>query len=419
VLLVACANVTSLLLARATVHERESVVRAALGASRGRLIQLALTDATLLAGAGGIAGIAFAWLGVRMIVGMVPDTRSFLDFSSVNVAIDWRILGFTALLTLTTTLLISVLPAVRRSGVRLLTNGVASGSVRHNRRLPGALVIAEISLSMILLVGAALLMRAFLALMSVNPGFEPKGLVALGISVPNDRYPTGSMRSEFFETLSQRVRTLPRVRNAAIGIDLPPSLNGSSTDPIEIDGGAAILNGKERYVANLSVSPEYFGTLGIQLLDGALFDSGENTASIIVNAALAQPLTPGRSVVGHRIRPWPSGPWRTVVGVVNDIELRILGTERLDWQLYIPLATPPTTVVPSPSPRRATRTFSTRWLIVRADAPMMVVPAVRQQIKALDASVRVDQIEDVEQLWIKVRAPQRFALVLVASASSR
>jgi putative ABC transport system permease protein len=206
---------------------------------------------------------------------------------------------------------------------------------------------------------------------------------------------------------------LPGVHAVATATGLPPNIVGFSVGVVEGDGEAS-PDERETQVANLYVSSGYFRAMQIALIGGRDFAPDDDGNGVIISAALARHLWPSAAAVGRRFRLWTTAPWQTVIGVVDDVEHRI-GTERLPWSVYFPLnGAPGQTRATMPPRRGVTRTFVARHLIVRGDDPMALVPAIRDQIRALDARIPIDQIDDVEQLWADVRAPQRFALLLVA-----
>jgi predicted permease len=223
VLLIACANVANLLLSRAVVREREMAVRSALGASRARLIRQGLTECSIVVVAGSVLGVAFAWAGVRALVAALPGV-TFIDIGGIDLRVDGRILAFAAGATALTAAACGLVPAFRASRPNLDAGlrGVTSGSGRSTGRMSGPLVVVEVAFSIVLLVGAALLIRTFTRLSAIEPGFDPDGVVTANIDLPTDRYPTPAAREAFFEQLNGTLLQTPGISATATATGVLP-----------------------------------------------------------------------------------------------------------------------------------------------------------------------------------------------------
>jgi putative ABC transport system permease protein len=411
VLLIACANVANLLLSRGVGREREFAVRSALGASRGRLLQQGLVESVLLSAAGGALGVALAWLAVRATLIAVPQSNAmFLDVTAINVEIDRRILLFAAVVTCATSLMFGLLPAIRTSRPAFeFSRRVASSGSGRSGRMSGALVVAEVAFSMILLVGAALMTRSFLKLGALDPGFDPHGVVWVTITVPSDSYPTDDARDDFFAAITNRLSTLAGVGGVASATGVPPTSTGFSLGVVEGDGVTPRRYDSGSYAASLNVTPSFFRTLGIPMKAGRTFEEHAAADSVIVNELVAARLWPEGGAVGRRIRTAGGARWSTIVGVVGDVEVR-LGDRRLPIQLYYPMNGGPAGVAPPPPSRRY---LVPRRLIVRAADPVAIVPAIKSQVWALDDRLPVQQVEFADDAWAGVFGPQRFVLMLM------
>jgi len=344
VLLLASANVANLLLARAVARERELAVRAALGAGRARLVRQLLTESALLAFAGSLAGLAVAFLAIRLLRGSLPELLVVTQPNVLDLGIDRQTLAFTAAATTASTLLFGGIPAWRaargRTGESLKSGGHGSVGSPH-QRLRAALTIAEVALSLVLLVSAGLLVRTFSRLQAVDTGFAADHVLTLTITLPEYRYADSPSKRRFFLDAAEAVERVPGVRSAGFVNVLPLSTYNRGTRYVV--EGAASDAGREPVADYRVVTDAYFETLKIPILEGRRFDTRDRDGGdqvAIVNRTLARRAFGDRSPVGRRIRlgrVTSRAPWLTVVGVVGDVRHADV-TSLAEAELYVPLA---------------------------------------------------------------------------------
>jgi len=323
VLLIACANVASLLLAQAATRPREMAIRAILGAGRRRLMRQLLTESLLLAVAGGAGGLAFAAWMLAIFRGTLPEAIPRLN----AIAIDWPVTGFVGAISLGAGLLVGLAPAWRTARPDLnaaLKDGAGRGAGgAHGRRVRGALVIAEVSLAMVLLVGAALLVKSLVLLRSRPLGFVPAGVVTATVTLPESDYPGAPQVKTFFADALARVQDRQGIDAAGMISALPLSRHGARVrGDAKIDGETVEREGA--LPAKLAVGGAYFQAMGIALLHGRLLDARDTAAAppvVVVSQSFANRVWPGQSALGHRVRTgFGSAPWADVVGVVADVK---------------------------------------------------------------------------------------------------
>ncbi|HKG21293.1 MAG TPA: ABC transporter permease [Blastocatellia bacterium] len=397
VLLIACANVANLLLARATSRTRELAFRFALGATPGRLIRQLLTESVLLALIGGVMGVALAWLGVRLLR-QLPTLQQVPRLGEVSV--NATVLAFTAALVVLTGLLFGLAPALRayqiglQSGMREGVRGSAS------RRLNGVLVAGQFALCLVLLVGAGLLLKSFQRLLSVDPGFQPKQVLSMRLALPNSKYADGDQSARFYESLLERVRSLPGIRSAAVVSYLPfggsRESDGFIVEGQEPDSGGVAPNAQIRIV-----SPGYFQTLEIPLLRGRDFLSGDRADSplvAIVDETLARRYWADGDAIGKRIRFAWNDQWMMIVGVAAGVKNRNL-RETIEPHLYYPYAQ-------GPSPRM--------YLTARTAAePSTAVAAIQNEVRALDPDLPVWGVQSLTDAMDQTLNNQRLTNILL------
>ncbi len=387
-LLIACANVAGLLLARSSRRRAEIALRAALGASRGEIVRQVLVESLLLSFLGGVLGLAFSTLFLQAMLRFVPQNLPRLD----TISIDTTVLGFTVLASLLTGLLFGVLPAWRmsrldpslalRDGTRSVTGG------RSQQRLHSALVIAETALGLLLLLGSGLFIRSFVRILSVNPGFDSRNVLTSAVNYP------GNKAAQFYDQLLPRLATLHGVRSAAAGWPLPFS-DGSIGVDIDVEGHPT-APGDRPVVRTAIVTPNFFHTLGIPILRGRDFattDKGKSPAVAIVSESFAQKYFPGEDPIGKHFTPGlddgvhPKGA-RTVIAVVGDVKLRSL-TKDAPAAFYLPLAQMGIT---APS------------LVIRtAGDPAALIPAVRAEVNSINRSVPLYHVAALGDLGFERR----------------
>ena len=344
VLLIACANVANLFLMRAAGRTREIALRVAIGATGGRIIQQMLVESFIVAGFGGILGLALAFAGMRAMTSLIPAAAMSANGAGVNGAVLLFALGATAL----SAIAFGLAPAMQsvRTGAhsRLTESGKSStGGVRQNRKRT-MLVVAELALSVILLTGAGLMVKSVSRLMAVDPGFRTDHLLRLNMGLTSSQYPDNTAVRAFWRRLLDEVRALPAVESAALGTHVPLT-NSHGRSDITVEGMPLPAPGSFPHPDDHSVSPGYLRTLGVRLLRGRDFtDADSETAPkvALVNARLARGLFPGQDPVGKRFfngRPDPARKpvWITIVGVVDDTRMYGLANpSRLE--IYFPLA---------------------------------------------------------------------------------
>jgi putative ABC transport system permease protein len=405
VLLIACANVANLLLVRSSTRRREISVRVALGASRERIIRQLLTESFLLAVIGGVLGILLAHWGTSFITYQLPEGIPRL----AETRVDARVLGFTLGATFITGLLFGLAPALRASDLNLtesLKEG-DRGSSGGRQRLRSVLVIAEVALTLTLLVGAGLLIQSFRKVLQVDPGFKAQNLLTMQVSV-ND--PDGRKVSNFFQQLQENVRRLPGVKSVAVSNGLPL---GVANNPIFIVLGRPLPEkGKAPGATRYTVSPDYFRTMGIELLKGRVFneqDTPESPSVIIIDEALAQQHFQNEDPIGKRLSQSASGtPSLEIVGVVKHVEHNSLEGQAIPRpQIYLSFNQIPADRLPG-----STRRIN---ILARTEVePASLASAVRGQIAALDKDQAVFNVRTMEEIVSQSVAPRRFSMMLLA-----
>jgi putative ABC transport system permease protein len=341
VLLIACANVAGLLLARATARQPELAVRAALGAGRGRIARQLLTESVVLSVLGGLLGLAVARVGVRALVEALPEEQRALMPYLEHVGIDLRVLSYALLVALATGVVFGLIPAWQASRPSLAPMLAAAGRrtpSRRRRTIGNTLVVVEVALTLVLLVGAGLLTQSLVRLLRVDPGFRPERVMTAGILLPPAKYADSTKIVAFFSELVERVEALPGVMAVGLTSKLPLDWGNSGTYVV---ASRPTPPPGERPLASIrDVSTGYFGAMGIRLLRGRGFTSQDGWNAppvIVVNRALAAQQFGTQSPIGQRLAFGPNGgpPYRTIVGVVEDVPIDQLG-ERPTPTIYRP-----------------------------------------------------------------------------------
>jgi putative ABC transport system permease protein len=409
VLLIACANVAGLLLARAATRQREMAVRAAIGASRGRIIRQLLTESMLLAlGGGTIGGILALW-GVDALLSLSPGNLPRIE----EVSPDGRVLGFTLIASVVTGLVFGLSPAWHASKTDLTTTlkDGARGSAGGSGRIRGrdTLVAAQIAIAMVLLTGAGLLIHSFWRLRQVDPGFDPENVLTFRLALP-DRYDQPEQWRTFYRELQTRLRAVPGVRYASAVLPLPLNgdrvMTGIPQVKFRIEGRPQ--TGGEQYLGEgCSVQPDYFPAMGIGLISGRAFtqhDDGDAPQVAVINESLALRFFPGEDPIGKRINTggaWELGPpvWREIVGVVGDVRQAALNVEARP-EIYLPFDQDP---------------FPYQWVAVKTEIdPATLVGAVRAQVKAINADMPLFDVKTFDHRYHESVAQQRFNTLLLA-----
>ena len=404
VLLIACTNVANLLLARAAVREREVAVRAALGASRARLVQALLTESVLLGLLGGGLGVVAAFWGVDVLLRTAPG-----NLPPVNqVEINSRVLAFTALLSLVTGLLFGLAPALQLARTDLNeslkegSRGAGTGTGRRNlRRL---LVISQVALSFVLLIGAGLTIRSLYRVMNVQPGFNREGLLTMQVPLSRTKYTERQQLSAVYERLLERLHGIPGVRAATLTNPMPLS-GGMRMWSFRIDGRPAPPPEAQQDASILLVGGSYMETMGIPMLQGRGFSPQDiqRPEVAVISRAFAHRYFNGEDPIGHRLTfgdpASPDAQWLTIVGVAEDVR-----HQALERQTY------PTIYVPYSALSAANMA-----LVVRASGdPMVLVPTLRGVVREVDADVAIYAVRTMEQVLGNALRQPRFAMTLLS-----
>jgi putative ABC transport system permease protein len=405
VLLIGCANVANLLLARTTVRQREIAVRTALGSSRGRLVRQLLTESLVLAVLGGSLGLLLAAWGSSVLGRLVA---LYLPRAS-EVELSLPVLGFTAFLIILTGVVFGLIPALQASRADL--QGVLKDSGRGSAgaprtRLRAALVVAEVAVALMLLAGAGLMLRSFQRLMAVEYGFDPDRLLTLQVwlPVPNDRsqgrFRTHAQRRSFYERALAAVQAVPGVRGAALISQLP--LRGQSDARLTIEGRPVAPDDPPVTAEGRLVSPNYFETMGIPLLSGEGLPEVADSLSrrhIVVNRTMAEKYWPGANPIGRRVRFGSDGPWLTVTGIVGDVR-------------QIGLADPPKEELYSAYHTVSSQEMS---MVVRTvdDDPERLGAPVTVAIRSVDPEQPVFSVMSMERVIENASAERRISMVLL------
>jgi putative ABC transport system permease protein len=413
VLLIACANLANLGVAQALARQRELAVRAALGASRWRLVRELLAEHLVLGAAGGIAGLMLAWWGVQLAIALAPDALTI--WTANEIRIDGRILVFTAVATLTSALLFGILPAWRASRADAgdaLKSRTASGT--PHGRLRAILVVAEVTLSVVLLIGAALLVRSFTKLTQLDPGFDPRGLTTLSLQVATDRYPAAARRA-YVERIAQALRGIPGVTAVAASNGIPTSGGDIHFGRLEVEGRET---GGQMVLPNSHVDAAYFSTMKIRILAGRGFVDGDPPEAAVVSETLAQQIAGGPNAVGRRFRLGARGDWWTVVGVAGEVHQSRMLERDGSFEIYTPLWSNLLPAAPTPTRRAVTGNRSFAWLrltVRSVESAPMTTAAVKSAVWSVDPSQPVGEVLPVDEVLALSLSQERFAAVLMGA----
>jgi putative ABC transport system permease protein len=415
VLLIASANIANLLLARGAARQRELAVRTALGARRGRLLRQLLTESVLLALAGGVLGVLLAYALQRALPALSPGNIPRID----EVTLDTRVLAFAAVLSIVTGLLFGLAPALQGSRINVIGALNEAGIQRmggfrflKGNRLRSLLVIAEVALSIVLLAGAALLVRSFVQLIDVNPGYDPANVITAQVSLPAGRYGNPGLQQSFFDQLLERTAAIPGVK--AVGTtNTLPLLPGNMTISFGIDGRPEPANPEEMPRASMhTVSAGYAEAIGLRLKAGRLltaYDAPGTPTVVMVNESLARTYFAGSNAVGAHIHLF--GP-AEIVGVVEDVRHTGLDAEPQP-EMYIAYKQ-----MSAGGPPGAPGGGPPTSIVVRAAGdPLALVPLLRQAVLDIDRELPLDNIMTMEaRLSASVAGPRFYALMLALFA---
>jgi len=402
VLLIACANIANLLLARSARAAKDFSIRAALGAGRGVLVRRSLVESGLLAAAGAVVGLGLAWAGVRVLRRLIPVTVPRGD----QIGLDASVLVFTAAIAIASGLLFGLVPAWRAMRPNLTDvlqeTGRGLTASRRSRRLSDVMVAAEVALALMLLVGAGLLIRSFVNLTSVSPGFRTSGVVSFEIVLPETRYANGAAKRELYSTLMDGVRALPGVVHAGAVSALPLSPLGTQFDiPFTIDGLSATAPSERPRAAYRAVMAGYFETMAIPLVKGRLFDAFDGRDKgprvAIVNETLAKRYFTGLDPLDKRVK-MPMAGDLTIVGVVGDV--------RHDG---LQLAAKPEVFVPYYQ-----LAISEMQIVVQsANEPALLTSAVKRVLARIDPALPIAKVSRIDEFVSASIAQPRFNMALL------
>jgi len=402
VLLIACANVANLLLSRSVARQKEVAVRTALGATRWRLARQLLTESLLLGLLGGLAGCLFGFASVKALYAWYPDALPGLSAPTIH----WQVLLFVLAVSVLASILFGSIPAAQSSDLNLQTQLVETGrstASRRRLRVRSLLVISEVALAMMLLAAAGLLIRSFMLLQRIDPGFDPSHLAVVSLTLPDSRYAELPQRTQFVNSVLERLQSLPGVQSAAAAGTLP--FNSVPVTDVEL-AGHAYEPGNEPEVEILTATPEYFHTLGIRLLAGRTFtaqDLPDRPTALVINQTMAQRFWPGENAVGKRVvmKDWGPPLPGEIVGIVSDVKQDSLESETQP-AIYYSLA-------------QFSQDTLTTYVIVRSTQALLgLAPAIRNQIWSVDRDQPVTVVS-MEQIVAGSLERRRFVLTILGT----
>jgi putative ABC transport system permease protein len=404
VLLIACANVTNLLLARAAQREGEFSVRAALGAGHVRVIRQLLTESLVLAAIGGVLGIGVAWLGVQALVALSPPGLPRIGAIGVN----GPVLVFAVLITTTVGLAFGVAPALHAT-----RGDLYHGLMRTSRRLTGSrrvtrasLVVSEVALAMVLLVGSGLLLRSMTRLFAVSPGFDPSHLLTMEVVTGGPRFTSDTATHAYFQRVLEAAGAVPGVETAALTSQLPLT-NDYDAYGVHSEARPRANTEQDPSAHRYAVSGRYLETMRIPVLRGRGLtdrDRGDGLAVLLINQAFARREWPGTDPIGQRVRLGDAtqGPWRTIVGIVGDVKQVSLSADQPN-AIYVPEEQWPWA------------DFEMSLVVRTRGDPAALVPALRRAVWSVDRDQPIVRVSTMERLVTGSAAERRFTLVLFES----
>ncbi len=419
VLLIACANIANLLLARAQSRQKEMAIRAAMGAGRWRIARQLLTESVLLALLGGSLGLLIARWGIALILYVSPDAIP----RSREISLDWRVLAFTLGISFVTGILFGLVPALQAGVVDVHETLKETGRGTSGRHwLRSSLVVVEVATTLVLLIGAGLMIRSFYRLHKVNPGFSYEHLTSFSVALPEKKYKTNEQREQFYNRLFENLRSLPGVEATAAASGLPLGNNGWQTSFV-VDGRPLPPRDQTPLMEACLVTPDYFRAMSIPLKRGRFFDAHDDRSSlagkdlsklseteaeiaalnaIVIDEEFARHYWPGEEAVGRRIRLGTdaTAPVLTVVGVVGRVKMEGLGQDSNRVQGYFPFAQ-----IPS---------GGMTVILKAAGDPNQLIAAVRQQVQAIDPDQPIHSIRTMDEIRAESVAPERLNLTLLS-----
>jgi putative ABC transport system permease protein len=411
VLLIACANVANLMLARATARHKEIAIRTALGASRWRVVRQLLTESLLLSLAGGLCGLLLALWGIDLLKGGVPSQMISFTYGWNQIGLDARVLTFTLAISILTGMLFGLIPALQVSKPDL-NEGLKEGdrgSTGTRNRARSLLVVSEVALALILLVGAGLMMKSFVRLLEVRPGFDPENVLTASLSLPRARYDNTQKAADFVAQLEQQVAGQPGVK--AVGaVNLLPMAGSGATTSFVVEGQAAPMRGQEPEANYRVVTPSYFGALGIPVARGRAFNEHDRAKEAgapgvaIINETMVRLFFQNEDPLGRRLLDSEGrNPPVEIVGVVGDIKHFGLD-DKPEAYLYLPHA-------------QVGGNFMT--LVVRTERdPSAMTAALRREVLTLDKDQPVFDVKTMEQRLADTGAQKRLTMWLLGVMAS-
>jgi putative ABC transport system permease protein len=423
VLLIACANIANLLLARATARQKEMAIRAAMGAGRWRIARQLLTESVLLSLVGGTLGLLVARWGIDLILYVSPDAIP----RSREIGLDWRVLAFTIGISFITGVLFGLVPALQAGVVDVHETLKETGrGVTRRHWLRSSLVVVEVASTLVLLIGAGLLIRSFYRLQKVDPGFSYQHLTSFSIALPGKKYSTADQRADFYRRLLDNIRSIPGVQSTAAASGLPLGNNGWQTSFV-VEGRPLPPRNMTPLMEACLVTPDYFRAMNIPLLRGRYYDEHDDRSSLagkdlskldenqreiaalnslIIDEEFARRYWPNEEAVGKRIRLGtdPDSPLLTVLGVVGRVKMEGLSQDSNRVQGYFPFEQVPN--------------GGMTVIIKGASDPNQLIGAVRQQIKNIDPDQPIYSIRTMDDIRAESVAPERLNLTLLSIFAS-
>jgi putative ABC transport system permease protein len=418
VLLIACANVANLLLARATGRKREFAIRSALGARRVRIVRQLLTESVVLSVAGGAAGLALGYLGVKALLVVSPPGLPRIGENGAHVVMDWRVLGFTLAVSLLTGIVFGLFPALAASkadlNLALKESGSRSGTGLRQGRTRSLLVMSEVSLAVVLLIGAALLIRSFVALRGVNPGFDARHVLTMEMSLNGDRFEKTAGVAELVRAGRDRLSEVPGVEESAFTCCLP--IHAEFGLPFTIVGRPQPDDKDMPSAGWTDISPGYFDVFRIPLLRGRLFtrnDDAGGAAVAVINEAAARQFWPKQDPLGQQIEIGKEDaipdPARVIVGVVANTHAR--GLERPpEPMIYVPVAQ-----VSDAMTAITLKMEAGRWVVLTHGDPRAYIAAITEQLREASGGFPVGHVRTMEEVDGRSTARQNFNMLLLTT----
>jgi putative ABC transport system permease protein len=411
VLLIACANVANLTLAKTFARRKEIAIRASLGASRGRVLQQVLAESVLLALAGGALGLLFAHAGTSIITNFLADSLP----RSTEIGLDGWVLAFTLVVSLLTGIAAGLVPALRLTKPDVneaLKQGGRTGSDSAGSRIRSLLVVSEVALSLVLLIGAGLMIRSLSLLRSLNPGFDPSNVVTMTVVVPRTKFSSPLQQVQFFDSALTRVQALPGVDSAGVIDDLP--LNGyGSHQPIAIEGRPVTQMSEQPEVDVRLISPGYTHALHVPLRRGREFnaaDTADRQPVVLISETLAQRFWPNEDPIGkHVTMTFSFGKPREIIGIVGDVKQDGLDVSAPAATLYEPLSQ---LSVPSIG---SWGSFPMSLVVRATSRPTSLVTAVTNAIHEVDPQTPVVEVATMDEIMTNSVAQRRFNMLLFAA----